>query len=93
MDCPAGQVVHYLLGSFGKSTGGRLFRPLRFQLPWLKRLIVMSPQFERSFGDWLAIPDTVWVRSWPGVMEILNEDFPHGARAAVIPDGTIQYMA
>ena len=92
MDCPAGQVVHYLLGSFGKSTGGRLFRPLRFRLPWLK-LIVMSPQFEMSFGDWLAIPDTLWVRTWPEVMEILNEDFPHGARAAVIPDGTIQYMA
>lgn len=93
MDCPAGQVVHYLLGSFGKSVGGRLFRPVNFQLPWVKRLIVLSPQFERSFADWLAIPDTIWVKTWPEVMDILTQDFPQGARVAVVPDGTIQYFA
>lgn len=93
MDCPAGQVVHYLLGSFGKEARGRLFNPINFQLPWLKRVVVVSPQFERSFTDWLAIPDTVWVKTWPEVMDILARDFPDGAKAAVVPDGTIQYLA
>jgi len=92
MDYPAGQVVHYLLGSFGKEARGRLFNPINFQLPWLKRVVVVSPQFERSFADWLAIPDTVWVKTWPEVMDILAQDFPDGTKAAVVPDGTIQYL-
>ena len=92
MDFPAGQVVHYLMGSFGKSTGGRLFSTINRRIPWLKRLIVLSPQPEKSFADWLAVPDAVWVKTWAEAMDILARDFPHGARAAVIPDGTIQYL-
>jgi len=93
MDCPAGQVVHYLLGSFGEKARGRLFSAVNFKLPWLKRLVVLSPQFEKSMTDWLAIPDTVWVKTWPEVMDILKQDFPDGAKVAVVPDGTIQYLS
>lgn len=93
MDCPAGQVVHYLLGSFGKDARGRLFSAVDFQIPWLKRLVVLSPQFEKSFADWLAIPDAIWVKTWPEVMDILLQDFPSGAKVAVVPDGTIQYLS
>jgi nickel-dependent lactate racemase len=93
MDCPAGQVVHYLLGSFGMEAQGRLFSAINFRLPWLKRMLVLSPQFESSMADWLAIPDTIWVKSWAEVLSILKKDFPGGARAAVVPDGTIQYLA
>ncbi|UCH51431.1 MAG: DUF2088 domain-containing protein [Chloroflexota bacterium] len=92
MDCPAGQVVHYLLGSFGEQARGRLFTAVNFKLPWLKRLVVLSPQFEKSMTDWLAIPDTAWVKTWPEVIDILNQDFPAGAKVAVVPDGTIQYL-
>jgi len=91
-DFPTGQVVHYLMGSFGKSTRGRLSSGTRRQIPWLKRLIVLSPQFEKSFGDWLGVPDIVWVKTWPEAMDILAQDFPNGTRAVVVPDGTIQYL-
>jgi nickel-dependent lactate racemase len=93
MDCPAGQVVHYLMGSFGGQARGRFFNALDFRLPWLKRLVVLSPQFEKSTTDWLAIPDAVWVKSWAEVTGILKQDFPDSARVAVIPDGTIQYLS
>jgi nickel-dependent lactate racemase len=93
MDCPAGQIVHYLLGSFGGKARGRLFNSVDFQLPWLRRFMVLSPQFERSTTDWLAIPDTIWAKSWSEVTGILKQDFPDGARVAVIPDGTIQYLS
>ena len=93
MDCPAGQVVHYLLSSFGEQARGRLFSAVNFQLPWVKRLVILSPQFEKSMTDWLAIPDTVWVKTWPEVVDILARDFPNGARVAVVPDGTIQYLS
>ena len=92
MDCPAGQGVPYLLGSFGEKARGRLFTAVNFKLPWLKRLVVLSPQFEKSMTDWLAIPDTTWVKTWPEVIDILNQDFPTGAKVAVVPDGTIQYL-
>jgi hypothetical protein len=93
MDCPAGQIVHYLLGSFGGKARGRLFSSVDFQLPWLRRFMVLSPQFERSTTDWLAIPDTIWAKSWSEVTGILKQDFPDGARVAVVPDGTIQYLS
>jgi len=93
MDCPAGQVVHYLLGSFGAKAKGRLFSSVDFKLPWLKRLVALSPQFERSTTDWLAIPNTVWVKTWSDAINILKQDFPNGGRVAVIPDGTIQYLS
>ncbi|MGB8707000.1 MAG: lactate racemase domain-containing protein [Dehalococcoidia bacterium] len=93
MDCPTGQVVHYLLGSFGGKARGRLFSAVDFQLPWLKRLVALSPQFERSTTDWIAIPNAVWVKTWSEVMDVIKQDFPNGARVAVIPDGTIQYLS
>jgi len=93
VDCPAGQVVHYLLGSFGAEARGRLFSAVNFRLPWLKRFVVLSPQFERSTIDWLAIPDAIWTKSWLEVIDILKQDFPGVARVAVVPDGTIQYLA
>ena len=93
MDCPGGQVVHYLIGSFGKHIKGRQFQPINFSLPWVKRVIILCPQFEHSMADWLAIPGTRWVKTWAEVLEILKQDYPDGARAAVVPDGTIQYLA
>jgi nickel-dependent lactate racemase len=93
MDCPTGQVVHYLIGSFGKAVKGRQFQAVNFTLPWLKRLIVLCPQFEHSMADWLAIPGTVWVKTWKEARETLRKDYPAGARVAVVPDGTTQYLS
>lgn len=92
MDCPAGQVVHYLLGSFGAKAKGRLFSAVNFRLPWLKRVIVLCLQFEKATTDWLAIPDAIWVKTWEEVLEILRRDFPDKARVGIVPDGTVQYL-
>lgn len=93
-DFHTGQVVHYLLGSFGKSTRGRLSSGGggRRQIPFLKRLIVLSPQIEKSFGDWLGVADICWVKTWAEARALLEQDFPDGARAVVVPDGTVQYL-
>ena len=93
MDCPGGQVVHYLIGSFGKNIKGRQFQPVNYSLPWIKRMIVLCPQFEHSMADWLAIPGTRWVKTWAEALVILRHDYPGGAKAAVVPDGTIQYIS
>ena len=93
MDCPTGQVVHYLIGSFGKKVKGRHFQPVNYSLPWIKRLIVVCPQFEHSMADWLCMPGTVWVKKWSEAQAILEQDYPGPARVAVVPDGTIQYLS
>jgi len=93
MDCPAGQVVHYLIGSFGKSIKGRQFQPINYTIPWIKRAIVLCPQLEHTMRDWIAIPGMIWVKKWEDALQLLRQDYPSDARVAVVPDGTIQYLS
>ena len=36
--------------------------------------------------------DINWVKTWPEARAILEQDFPDGTKATVVPDGTIQYL-
>ncbi len=88
---PEGQVIHYLLGRWGRGYGGRQY-PVT-ALPERIRLIVMAPRFDRTFGDWFANPEAVaWTRSWPETLALLEKDFGPGTSAVVIPNGTMQYF-
>lgn len=93
MDCPTGQVVHYLLGSFGEISRGRLFQAIDFDIPWVKKAVIVCPQFEHATAEWIALPRTTWVHKWDEALAILETDYPGGARVALVPDGTIQYIA
>jgi nickel-dependent lactate racemase len=92
MDCPTGQVVHYLLGSFGEVSRGRLFQSIDFDIPWVKKVIIVCPQFEHATAEWIALPRTTWVHKWDEARAILETEYPGGARVAVVPDGTTQYI-
>ena len=93
IDCPGGQVVHYLLRRFGKEYGGRQYVP-RGGLPPQFRLIVLNPQPDMTSTDLFVDPSAViWAKDWPEVMSRLREFHPDGARVAVYPDGTAQYPA
>jgi nickel-dependent lactate racemase len=88
---PEGQVIHYLLGRWGRRYGGRQY-PVT-AVPERIRLIVMAPCFDRSFGDWYANPEAItWTRSWPETLALLENDFGPGTSVAVIPNGTLQYF-
>jgi len=88
---PEGQVIHYLLGRWGRGYGGRQY-PVT-AVPERIRLIVMAPCFDRNFGDWFANPEVVtWTRSWPETLALLEKDIGPGTSAAVIPNGTMQYF-
>jgi nickel-dependent lactate racemase len=93
IDCPGGQVVHYLLRRFGKEYGGRQYVP-RGGLPPQFRLIILNPQPDMTSTDLFVDPAAViWAKDWPEVMSRLREFHPDGARVAVYPDGTAQYPA
>jgi nickel-dependent lactate racemase len=91
-DSPEGQVVHYLVGRFGRDYGGRQY-PIG-ALPPSVRLIVMAPRMDKTFGDWFANPEAItWTRNWGETLALLREDLKPGARLAVVPNATMQYYA
>ncbi len=93
MDCPRGQVVHYLLRRFGKEYGGRQY-VTRGGLPEQFRVIILNPQPDLTCVDLVLDPGAVvWAKDWDEVMSHLRERFPGKARVAVYPDGTAQYAA
>jgi nickel-dependent lactate racemase len=89
---PAGQVVHYLFGEFGKCGEGglQLPQPLPTQV---KRFIVLSP-FKDHVGACFfgKIPSIHWVKTWEEVLDLLKTGWGEKANVAVYPDGTIQYL-
>lgn len=89
---PAGQVVHYLFGDFGKCREGglRLPQPLPKRI---KRFIILSPfkdHVRSSFfgGD----PSILWAKTWEEVLDLLRAEWGDKANVAVYPDGTVQYF-
>jgi nickel-dependent lactate racemase len=89
---PEGQVVHYLLGRFGKEYGGRQY-PVK-AIPPNINLIIMAPYLDKTFGDWLENPEVItWTKNWEQTLELLNGRFGPGTRAAVVPNATMQYFS
>lgn len=89
---PAGQMVHYLFGEFGRCGEGRLRLPQPLPTK-VKRMIVLSPFRDHVgacfFGD---VSEILWVKTWEEVLELLCSEWGREARVAVYPDGTIQYF-
>ena len=89
-DAPEGQVIHYLLGRFGRDYGGRQY-PIG-TLPPSIRVVIMAPHMDKTFGDWFSNPEAVtWTKNWEQTLEVLKQTTKTGARVAVIPNSTMQY--
>ena len=89
---PEGQVIHYLLGRFGRDYGGRQY-PIGTIPPSVK-LIVMAPQADKTFGDWFSNPEVItWTKDWGQTLTFLQGSMKPGARVAVVPNATMQYYA
>ncbi len=89
---PGGEVCHYLRRRFGNHITGRLWKDPSLSQK-VKKFIVQMPYKNKASIDWFAPPGSiVWAKTWDDVTAILESDYPDGARAAVIPDATIQYF-
>jgi len=96
-DAPEGQVPHYVMRGWGTDYGGRHFETKvagqGLVKAFMKRLIVFAPHPDKTMLDLIChIDDADVVKTWPDVLALLEEDYPEGARVAVIQDGTMQYM-
>jgi len=89
---PAGQVVHYLFGEFGKCGEGGLQLPQPLPTK-VKRLIILSP-FKDQVGAcfFRQVPSILWAKTWEEVLNLLKAEWGSKANGAVYPDATIQYF-
>ncbi len=89
-NAPEGQVVHYLLGRFGRDHGGRQW-PIS-ALPDGLDLIIQTPHPDKTFGDWFANPEVItWSSTWAETMDNLNARYGSQADVGVIPNATMAY--
>ncbi len=87
---PEGQVVHYLLGRYGRDYGGRQY-PI-VTVPDQVNLIIQAPYRDKTFGDWYSNPEVItWTECWDETLALLKESFGAGAEVGVIPNATMQY--
>jgi nickel-dependent lactate racemase len=92
MNAPEGQITHYLLRSFGKTYGGRHY--VQRTIPAAFKVIVLNPLKDLTCVDLFGDAQSVtWAKDWGEVMAELRASHPDGAKVAVYPDGTMQYLA
>jgi nickel-dependent lactate racemase len=89
---PAGQVVHYLFGEFGRCGEGGLKLPQPMPTK-VKRFIVLSPFKDHAGACFFGkVPLILWAKTWEEVLALLKAEWGDRARVAVYPDATIQYF-
>ena len=91
-NAPEGQVVHYLLGSFGRTIGGRL----RLQLPippQVNHLLLYTEYPDiAGMGYFEESPKIMLMKTWDDVLRALQEFHGDNATVAVYPNSDIQYF-
>ncbi len=88
---PLGQVIHYLLDSFGKTIGGSLFNKLPIP-PHVNRVIIYTEYPEiRMLDSYLEREKVTLLSNWNDVIKILQEIHGASAKVAVFPTAAIQY--
>lgn len=97
MDCPEGQVPHYVFRSWGKKYGGDqwTYNPpgTRFVPHVFKQIILLNPTPDRTCMDLVSHNDDItFVKTWEEVLTLLETEFPGDAEVGVIQDGTMQYI-
>ena len=90
---PEGQICHYLVRSFGKDLGGRLWGKKAKLPPKVKRMYALGPYLDKAGLDWVGPVDQISILdSWADILSELKKNHPDGARVVIIPDGTLQYF-
>jgi nickel-dependent lactate racemase len=93
-DTEGGQVVHYLLGRFGKDTWGRLAFGERKKSSKTKNIYIYSQHRDRANECWFGKrEDLLWHTNLESMINILDDRYKGmGVDVLVIPDGTIQMI-
>jgi nickel-dependent lactate racemase len=91
-NAPDGQVTHYLMGPFGKTTAGELMSRVRVP-QYVNHLILYSEYPDIAGREWFEESDKVLLISdWVAVLRLLLEWHGPKAKVAVFPNAEIQYF-
>jgi lactate racemase len=91
-DIDEGQVVHYLLGRFGKDLWGRLAFGIREKDKRVKRIFIYSRHKDLAGSCWFGKPEELfWYSDLESIVRRLEDDYRgRDVTAFVLPDATIQ---
>lgn len=94
-DVEAGQVVHYLLGRFGKNSWGRLAFRERIKDSRAKKIFIVSRYRDRASDWWFGKEeDLEFFANTKDVVKRLEDIYKNkNVDVSIIPDGTIQTLA
>lgn len=89
---PIGQLTHYLIGQFGRNTGGRFCARGRSAPANIGRVILYSPYPSAADAEWFAPAERVtWAATWDDVLALLG-NYGSGTRVALYEDGTSMFF-
>ena len=89
VNCPAGQIVHYMFGQFGEDYGGRLWSGSSIIPQNIGRSIVYSHCAGQRFG---LHNEAMERDDWQDVLKLLQEKNGPGTKAVIYWDGTMQFL-
>jgi nickel-dependent lactate racemase len=94
-DIEGGQVVHYLLGRFGKDVWGKLAFGERKKDSRVKRIYIYSRHRDKANDWWFGSQEDIfWSGDLKEIIRILQEEYKgKHTDVHVIPDGTIQMLS
>ena len=91
-DAPDGQVTHYLMGPFGKTTAGTL-RSLARVPRYVNHVIIYSEYPDVAGRSYIEESDKVlFMNNWDAVLGALQEFNGAEAKVAVYPNADIQWI-
>lgn len=89
---PRGQVNHYLMGWWGKNTGGKL-KPKTKVPPFINRLILFTEYPSKiDLENFEDSPRVMLMSNWDDVLQMLQDAHGDAARVAVYPNADILYF-
>ena len=91
-NAPEGQVVHYLMGPWGQTIGGRL--RMQFPVPpHINHFIVYTEYPDRASLGWFEKSDRILlIDNWDDVLGILQDSHGDTVTVALYPNADIQYF-
>jgi nickel-dependent lactate racemase len=90
-NAPEGQITHYLVGSFGKTSFACQYSQCPIP-PYVNHLIVFNEYPHRGSSWFEESEKTIYLSKWDAVIAALQDKHGPGTQVAVIPDATHQYF-
>jgi len=91
-NAPEGQVTHYLLGPFGKTTWAKQRQFFRPAVPQHVNHLIVYNEYPHPGSSWFDEDDKIlYLDRWDDVLKLLQKSHEGDTKVAVYPNAEIQY--